>query len=250
MNSPTRRCESLCDTGKKCKNKISGSEEMCWKHKRDTQKSAKVPKLKKKLGFLEPKLDWESLIKLPNEALFVVLLNTDPEQINALCRTHKKIAKICREKNFQLKYQEKYGEPQLLLIKGELKPISHSHPYEDGSFIYSFDIYTYTDNDGNKIEFEFEERNLTEIAFGSKNKKVFIFIHKRPNSEWGILFRKKSKFGNPITDEDIENDRYYQRMEKWLRMSPEEFFNLIKDKTSESRSKKGKFHDMPKLNFK
>ena len=55
-------------------------------------------------------LNFKNLEQIPNDALFEILLNAEPTEINRLCRLNRKFATLCQnDELWRRKYIHKYG---------------------------------------------------------------------------------------------------------------------------------------------
>jgi hypothetical protein len=143
-------CTATTSSGKKCTRCVEKhGVKYCWQHSKTPKtKSSKTPKkTSPKRGSpkkMSPKKEAFDLEQLPKEVLYEVLLRLPYERLNSVCRTSKKIAKICIEERFQEEYKAKHPEHQTMFV-GELrKPTMYDIRKKPGTYIFH-------DGIGNKL---------------------------------------------------------------------------------------------------
>lgn len=90
------------------------------------------------LNAITEMVEESSYMTLPDEMLEEILIRTAPSAINKLCRTNKRIAKICSNPLFQASYREKwYTDISLLWNKEWLNSATDAIHYHGMNLFYS-----------------------------------------------------------------------------------------------------------------
>jgi len=66
--------------------------------------------------------------ELPNPALYEILLNLPREQLNAVCRSNKRMTEFCSNPRFRMDYNERHPVPIQVKMKGRKGAVTYTIP--------------------------------------------------------------------------------------------------------------------------